>query len=288
MAQLFVPLTGGFQKVTGSGYNTEGEHLEWPHWRGAEMGALDTFPDVWGAVSESEFHDWVMGVHHPLYLEKGPAPCRFLDRDPVVREDALKVAATAAQAAHHVGARFILFPFPWPELPESEADWSEAEVYEASRKVFEHLAGVQENEKIKIALETAAPNRYFYEGDLYSRLFAEFPDLSLCLDTARLGLLAKTHGQDPLALCRRWLPWTRYMRLHTSYWDEQGTYHDRIPTNGTHTADRWPSVTPAAEMARLVVEAQPRSTIVLAHDPKAVSAAELETAHQWAAALVGL
>lgn len=303
MAQLFVPLTGAFQQVAGSGFNTYGEDLERPHWRGAELGALATFPDVWGAVSEAEFHDWILGVHHPLYLEGGPAWCRFFDRDLSVRQLALDIVGTAAQAAHHVGARYILFHFPWPgfqapgadcramgwqyrEPLERLEDWSEAEVYQVSRRAFERFAAVQEQERIKIVLEIDGPNPYFFDGELYSRLFAEFPELSLCQDTGRLGLLAKTHGQDPLALCRRWLPWTRYLHLHTSLRDEDGTFHNHLPTNETHTMDLWPKVTPAADMARLVLDAQPRCTVVLEHDPKAVPPEELEAAHRWAAALV--
>jgi len=221
---------------------------------------------------------------------------------PKGNDNLVKIAA--AVAAHHVGARYILLHLPWPGLqmqgidhvsqgwyfttpPCPVTDWTERAVYDASRRAFAHLADLQEREKIKIVLEIDGPNPFFFDGELYSRLFEEFPDLSLCLDTGRLGLLARTHGQDPLALCRRWLPWTRYMHLHTSMWDEQGRYTNHIPTNGTHTADRWPQVTPAADMAALVVAAQPRCTVVLEHDPRKVSAAELEEAHRWAAGLVG-
>jgi len=302
MLQLFVPLTGAFQQVAGSGFNTYGENLDRPHWHGAELGGLETFPDVWGAVSEAEFHDWILGVHHPLYKKDGPAWCRFLDRDPVQRQLALDVAASAAESAHHLGARYILFHFPWPGLAaegvdypalgwpaslamEPLADWSEQQIYEVSRRVFEHLANVQEKERIQIILEIDGPNPYFFDGELYSRLFEEYPELSLCLDTGRLGLLARTHGQDPLQLCRRWLPWTRHVHLHTSMWDDDGTFHNHLPTNGTHTVDQWPRVTPAADMVKLVAAAQPRLTVVLEHDPRAVSPEALEEAHRWAAEL---
>ena len=93
--QLFVPLSGGFAKVAGAGYNTYGEDLERPQWRGAEIGFLDTFPDVWGAVGEAEFHDWIIGVHHPLYKDGGPSWCRFFAPDAAAREKALEQAYTA-------------------------------------------------------------------------------------------------------------------------------------------------------------------------------------------------
>lgn len=303
MAQLFVPLTGGFRTAAGSGYNTYGENLDRPQWQGAELGQLETFPDVLGAVSEAEFHDWIIGVHHPLYKEGGMEWCRFFDADPAVRREALDLAQSAAASAHQIGGRYILFHFPWPgfQAPGVDhraqgwyfthpladgADWSEAKVYAVSRAAFERFAAIQAQESIKVVLEIDGPNPYFFDGDLYSKLFSEFPELSLCIDTGRLGLLAKTHGKDPLALCRQWLPWARHLHLHTSMWDEQGTFINHIPTNGSHTADRWPQITPAADMAKMVVEAQPRATVVLEHNPRAVSAEELEAAHAWAVQLV--
>ncbi len=301
MAQLFIPLTGKFGAITGSGYNTFGESLERPLWRGSEIGMCETFPDVLGAVSESEYYDWNMGVHHPLYKDGGPEWCRFFDPDPAVREAALVTAVRSAQEAHHLGVRYILFHFPWPALhgapswyfttdPVGVEAWpDEAAVYEWSRRCFETFAEIQSKELIKVVLEIDGPNPYFFDGDggdLYSRLFTEYPDLSLCVDTGRLGLLAKTHGRDPIALAKRWLPWARYMHLSTSLWDEQGRFRNHIPTTAAHTVEKWPQVTPAADIARMIVEAQPRCTIVLEHNPKSVSPAELEEAHAFAASLV--
>lgn len=304
MAQLFVPLSGRFGKAAGSGFNTYGEKLDRPQFHGAEIGMCETFPDVLGAVAEAEFHDWIIGVHHPLYLEGGPPWCRFLDPDPAQRQRALDLAASAAQGAHQIGGRYILFHFPWPALQVSGSDyrthgwyfnappvpaeaWPQERLYDVSRAIFERLARIQDAESIKVVLEIDGPNPYFFDGELYSRLFEEYPSLSLCQDTGRLGLLARTHGQDPLALCRRWLPWTRYLHLHTSRWDADGRFYNHLPTNESHTAQGWPHVTPAADMARLVVAAQPRCTISLEHDPRGVSPAELERSHAWAVELVG-
>lgn len=306
MAQLFVPLHGAFGRVAGSGVNTYGESLERPHWEGAEIGLCDAFPDVLGAVAEAEYYEWVIGVHHPTHREGGPAWCRFLDPDRSVRTEALEIAWTAAQAAHRLGARYILFHFPWPALQMPGVDYAalgwefrdaepvpwdawprEAELYDWSRRCFDRLAELQERERIRVVLEIDGPNPYFFDDDLYSRLFEEFPELSLCIDTGRLGLLARTHGQDPVALAARWLPWARHLHLHTSLWDEQGRFRSHVPTSGRHTRNLWPAVTPAADIARMVVEAHPRAVVVLEHDPGAVSPEELEACHEWAAALAG-
>ena len=294
MAQLFVPLAGAFQKVAGSGFNTYGENLDRPQWQGCEIGFCDTFPDVLGAVAEAEFHDWIIGVHHPLFLEKGPPWARFLHPDVAAREEALKVAATSAVAAHHLGARYILYHYPWPYVqvpgadyrrdgwyftePQGEllADWPEAKMYEVSRRVFERMAEVQEKEKIRIIFEIDGPNPYFFDGEMYTRLFEEFPDLSLCVDTGRLSFLARTHGQDPLALAKRWLPWTRHLHLSAARWDENGKVANHIPVAPTDMA---------AEVARMVVAAQPRAIIVMEHNPLTVTPDELERTHDWVSTL---
>ena len=305
MAQLFVPLQGAFGLIAGSGVNTYGESLERPHWQGAEIGLCDTLPDVLGAVAEAEYYEWVIGAHHPTYREGGPAWCRFLDPDRSVRAEALEVACSAAQAAHRLGARYIVFHFPWPALAMRGADyaalgWSfrdaepllqdawpgETALCDGSRRCFDRFAEIQERERIRVVLEIDGPNPYFFDGELYSRLFAEYPDLSLCIDTGRLGLLARTHGQDPVALARRWLPWARHLHLHTSLWDAEGRFRNHLPTTGSHTSDRWPAVTPAADIARMVVEAHPQAIVVLEHDPRTVSPEELEACHAWAAGLV--
>ena len=135
----------------------------------------------------------------------------------------------------------------------------EADLYDWSRRCFDRLAELQERERIRVVLEIDGPNPHFFDGELYGRLFEEFPDLSLCLDTGRLGLLARTHGQDPLSTRRaRWLPWTRYCHLHTSFGGMRRGGSTASSHHGSHTRDRWPRVTPAADIARMVVKAQPR------------------------------
>jgi hypothetical protein len=70
-------------------------------------------------------------------------------------------------------------------------------------------------------------------------------------------------------------------------WDDAGTFHNHIPTDSSHTMAKWPYITPAADMAHLVVQAQPDCSIILEHNPKAVSPEALAQAHAWAETLVG-
>jgi hypothetical protein len=283
MRQLFVPLTGPMGRLAGSGYNAVGESLDRPTWQGAELSDLDAFPDVWGAVSEAEFHDWIIGVRHPLFRANGPGPIRFFDPDPRIREQALGLAASAAQQAHHLGARFIILPFPAAALDLGA--WNESTLRAEALHVAAFLDQLQRQEQIRIALMPEGPNPFFDEGDLLTELLTAYPDLSLCLDTGRIGLLARQHGRDPLELTQRWLPWTRYLRLHGARWTPDGRYLDRLPVTGAETADRWPEEVPAVAIAQLVLTAQPNLTVILDWDPSHVNTAQLEAAHAFVTAL---
>lgn len=294
MAQLFVPLHGGFGPLAGSGRNLQGEDLEWHGWRGAEIGLHGSYADVLGAVPEAEARDWNIGVRHPLYRGFLPERLAFLDAAQEGREAALVQAEAAADSAHQVGARYLIFPFPWPALVEPGAsypgwdlpqdvgslrDWTADTLYQAGQAVVSHLAALQDRAHIRLALELSGPNRLFYEHDLFSRLFREFSSLSLCLDTARLQLLAQTHGFDALEMARRWLPWTRYLRLHSGRRLADGGFQDHLPTLPDD---------PEAQVAREVVAAQEKVTVVLDHDPRLVTAQHMEAAHRFAAGLAGL
>jgi sugar phosphate isomerase/epimerase len=299
MQLTFVPLTGPMQRLAGSGYNVHQESLDRETWQGAELSHLDAFPDVLGAVSEAEFHDWIIGVRHPLFLQNGPGPIRFFDPDPLVRADALQLAASAAQQAHHLGARFIIFPFPAPAFGRidtllqaqpnggdgaiDEWAWNDDSLRTEALRVAEFLAALQAKEQIKIALMPDGPNPFFYEGEIFRALFERFPELSLCLDTGKLGLLSRWHERDPLELTRRWLPWTRYLRLHGARWTPDG-YVQHLPVTGEETPDRQPDLVPVAEIARMLTAAQPDLTVIL--DWRPTDDATLEAAHHYIAALL--
>lgn len=293
MAQLFVPLRGGFGTLAGSGRNEQGEDLEWPAWRGAEIGFHETYGDVLGAVPEAEARDWNIGIHHPLYKGFLPMYLRFTDRAAARRRAALEQAAAAADSGHQVGGRYIVFHYPFPalaepgrdypgwrlaEAPDSLDDWTAQSLLEVSRRAFDFLANLQEEAHIRIALEPDGPNRLLYEGDLVGRLFEEFPSLSICQDTARLRLIAETHGFDALAVSERWLPWTRYAHLHSGRWTADGRFQTHLPTL-PHDLE--------AEMARRIVAAQSKATVVLEHDIRLVSREHSDESHRFAAELVG-
>jgi len=304
MAQLYVPIVGRFHDLAGLGFTAEGESLDRPLWRGAEIGAHDSFPDLLGAIAEAEFREWIIGVHHPLVKGASPDWIRFLDPDPAVRQTALNQADQSAQDAHRIGARYILFHFPWPGFElighdhmaegwsfkaksQQASDWTAAQVYEASRAVFERMSAVAARNGIQVVFEVDGPCPHFVDGELFDRLFTEYPDLSLCLDTGRIGLLAKTHRIPPLALFQRWLPWTSGVHLHTSRWNAQGQFENHLPTSRHDVKSAWPSVTPAAEMAKMAVESQPHCRLIPEHNPRLVSAEVLEMTHAWLAELVG-
>jgi len=282
MAQLFVPITGRFHDLAGLGFNASGENLDRPLWRGAEIGLHDSFPDLLGAVSEAEFREWIIGVRHPLVRGSCPDLLRFLDPDQAMRMIALNQADQSAQDAHRMGARYILFRVCSPE-----GEGSSAAIHNATRAVFERMSAVSVRQGIQVVMQIEEPCRHFVDGELLERLFEEYPDLSLCLDTVRIGFFARNRQIPPLELFKRWLPWMSVLHLHTGHWDDQGQLQDQIPTNRQDVVSAWPSVNPSADMVQIAVRAHPRCRVVAGHDPRIVSPQAVEDAHAWLAELVG-
>lgn len=290
------------EHYAGADANAWGESLE-RSWDGAEIGFLPAISHVYAAVAAAEAKDWIFGVHHPLYAG-GPRTSRhlpLLSADPAARAGALAAARQAAFDARAIGARWILFHFPYParlpdrldlaacgwETPpaaEPESAWTDAAVKVAARTVLEALAESAARTGLDVVLELDGPHAPVYEQHLLPELLADYPHLSLCLDTARLNVLARTHRADPGALTAAWLPWLRHLHLSESRVQPGAPLLHHVPARpGLARGGGWAG---AAEIAAAVVAAQPRCRVVLEHRPGLATAAELEECHAWARQLV--
>lgn len=283
----------------GEDENYFGESLNRP-FDGVEIGFLRQMADIWAAVATAEMRDWLVGVHYPLFLPEPPVVhLPFTSADPEQRREAYTRAEQAARDARAVGARYILFHLPSPAVtrpgldlslwahlvpPERLEPATEGALREAFRAALSALLEVQEQVGIEVVLELDGPHPLVYESDLLGELMPEFPNLSLCLDTSRLNLLARTHGQDPAALAERWLPWTRHLHLSEAR-VAPGRVEQHVPAHPDMSpAEGW---TGAAVIGARVVAAHPRCRIVLEHDPRKLDAVRLEEAHRWARRLAG-
>lgn len=291
MTLLFVPIHGHYD---GGEANACGESLAAERWDGAEVGLLDGLPSLLAAVAAAEAKDWLLGAHWPLLLAPGaPVHLPLLHPDPAARRRALAAAAAAMQQAKQVAARYIVFHFPVPALDTPGADpalWRHSpppvapwDAAGAAREVLAALAEAGARTGVEVVLEIDGPHAAFYATGLWERLLDATPGLTLCLDTGRLELLARTHGLDGAELARRLLPRCRHLHLHECRWD-QGV--QRVPALPGHRREEgW--IGAAALVEVWAPAAGPRARIVCEHDPSRLPPADLAAHRRWLGQVTG-
>ncbi len=285
MTLLFVPIHGHYD---GGEVNSHGESLATADWDGAEIGLLDGVPSLLAAVAATEAKDWMLGVHYPVVRRPGqPHHLPLVHPDPAERRQALAAAIAAMQQARKLAAQYILFhfPLPGPALPGMHPALGQGGLQPVppwdctmvARDTCAALAEASSREGIEVVLETDGPQAAFYVGDLWERLLAEFPQLTFCVDTGRLELLALAHGLDGAELARRLLPHCRHLHLHECRWAEGISRIPALPSHGR--ADGW--IGAAALAATWAPAAGKRARIVPEHDPGKLAPAELAAHRQW-------
>jgi len=296
--RVFIPITGRLIWPESPGLsprNSFGESLD-REWHGAELGFFESERSAAEALTEVRCRGWAVGVHWPLVF-KDPQQPRWFDSGAAVRQAGLDEATEAVRVAAGAGADYVLFHFPWPGLledgvdyfaqgwyfttpPVAEADWPPAATVAWADEVLGRLDESGRAAGVEVVLELDGPSRLFYagppEGDVLTRLMQGRPGLGLCLDTGRLSLLALTHGQEPLALARRWYRRTSHLHLHAANWRD---HLNHVPVSPDHRAsDGW---APAADIARELASARLGLRLVLEHSPSLATPEELEATHHW-------
>ncbi len=302
MARLLAPIQGRLVREGGRLMTPYGHDLESPLWQGAEIGFLESEETAEKAAREALRRGWLLGVHYPLVqAHRWDWAPFWLAPEERARSEARKAARRAVRRAADLGAAYILFHYPWPALVDPTADylsagwkipptaqderlWPRDRLAELSEEVFSSLDEASRDLSVSVILELDGPNHLFFDPDpqqdLCRALFADHPDLRLCVDTGRFGLLARQHGGDPLAYTARWLPFARHMHLHGARWD-RGENH--LPPLPEHEDD--PGYTPAAAMARMVLRAHPQALTVLETDLRGATADAASRSMRYCAAL---
>jgi sugar phosphate isomerase/epimerase len=302
LARLLAPIQGRLVRQGGRLTTPYGHDLESPLWAGAEIGFLESREAAGEAAAETLRRGWILGVHYPLVQAHAWdwAPFWLAPQGPE-RQAARRAALAAMAQAKELGASYILFHYPWPALvdravpyeslgwkipptAQDERLWPRERLAGVSEEIFAELEGASRALRLRVVLELDGPNGVWFDPaprrDLCAALFAAHADLDLCLDTGRLGLLARQHGGDPLGYTRRWLDFTRHVHLHGACWERR---QNHLPPLPEHEGDG--NYTPAAAIARLVLRAHPETLTVLETDPRGRSAEEAERSMRYCAGL---
>jgi len=304
-AYLYIPITGRLIRPARPGEpcrNPFGESLD-RDWQGAELGYFESLTAAREAATEVLRRGWDLGVHWPLVAAE-PQRHRWFDPDPAVRERALQETGRACALAAGLGASYILFHFPWPVLLEEGLDycalgwgflvpgvpgsaWTRDQALAWAEVCLDRLEEAGREAGLEVVLEIDESGRLLVRGpaerDALTGLLEGREGLSVCLDTGRLALIARTHGLDCLELARRWYPLTTHLHLHAANSKRRVNHVPVLPSQSPD--EGW---APSVEMARELLARPPGPDasgrglrIVLEHDPGKVTPGELEECHRW-------
>lgn len=287
MVHLFLTVRG---RYAGEEVQQDGIRLD-AGWHGGELGLFEDLASFWAAVAAAEAHDWIVSVHWPPVREGAGGYLRLLERDRDLRRQAAEGAVRALQQAKAAGARDVVFHFPYPPLAEDDPArwpgpaewlapdaWSRKSLADAARQALEPLAEARERLGTGVLLEIDGPARWFYVDSLWPELLGEFGVLGVCLDTARLGRLARLYGRPPGELADPLLPWVQAVHLH------EGRASGEDPASGVPARpaltfdDGWAG---AAAVAEAAVRQNKRVRLVLQHRPALATPEETEESLGW-------
>lgn len=149
-----------------------------------------------------------IGIHFPLdrsnYMYRDPLLLSLNENE---RDIAYKAVEKEIKYAKDINAEYILIHFPKPMLLDRKLEWEKCKFptdnetvdessypYELFKmncfNIFEKLSKLSSKSKVQIVLEVEMLNKYLYKGTLLKELLEKYPNIKLCLDSARIHVLS--------------------------------------------------------------------------------------------------
>ena len=149
-----------------------------------------------------------IGIHFPFnrsnYTYRDP---RLMSLDENEKDIAYKAVEKEVQYAKEINAEYLLIHFPKPMVLDKKLEWEKCRFpnknetidelvypYELFKMncfdVFEKLSRLSIKNKMQIVLEIEMLNKYLYKGNLLKELLESYPNIKLCLDSARFHVLS--------------------------------------------------------------------------------------------------
>lgn len=157
------------------------------------------------------------GVHHPLRMDLSKDKnCNVCNPDASKRKRGLEDLHKTLEASREIGAEYVV-----AHAPEARAIWnderipSEEEIRDLAAAGGQELADLSAACGIPVYLEQAVPHPYFTRGLDFTRIVEGHPELGLCADLQRLGLMEWGQGTDPMQFIKQTAPFIRSVHLNT-------------------------------------------------------------------------
>lgn len=177
-------------------------------------------------------HDIKIGIHFPFkqssYKYRDP---HLISLDTDEYHMAMASLHKELDYARSIDADYLLFHFPKPMVldsgldwekcrfttghhPIDEADYPKALFIEKASSLLAELSVLSDVYGVRIVLELELMNKYLYEGNLLKTWLDQYPNLKLCLDSARLHVQSQIDPSfDMLGFVAELTPYTYLVHL---------------------------------------------------------------------------
>ncbi|MCE3201797.1 sugar phosphate isomerase/epimerase [Paenibacillus sonchi] len=248
-------------------------------------------------MEESKSKGFRVGVHFPFRANGSTLrDALFLSSDPDEREAAFEQIRTELEYLTVLKPEYVLFHYPKPVILDDRVDWKlwrfgdrreyifESEctlsgLIERSESLFEWLDLRSREYHFTPILEFDALNRYVYEHDFFEKLLLKYPQIQLCLDTARLHLQDKLDPRfDAKAVLRKYAKYAGLIHLSTAQVNQtvQNSHYPVLPELSVQ--DGW---APIAEYLQIVRGENSRVKIMFEHRSDLITEDQLQQCYEW-------
>ena len=240
-----------------------------------------------------------VGVHFPL--RDGISPLRdalFLASEDSVRMQAYTLIQQELEFIASIHPSYVLFHYPKPVILDDRVDWSrwhfsdpqeyvyecnysKTELIEKSEALFEWLSRNGAEYHFTPVLELDALHSYIYNGDFFSQLLDQYPDIKLCLDTARLYMQDRIDPNfNSIPFVKQYARYAEVIHLSNIQFDHtQAIVKRRYPVlPRCKPEDGW---APIEQYLHIIRNHNPDVKIMFEHRSEQVSDEELMECYRW-------
>lgn len=264
--------------------------------KGIEFCNFTSQVDIEKAISKSREDGYHVGIHFPFNKSN------YKHRDPLVmsqssdeREEAFLAIENEICFASVSNAKYLLFHFPKPAVLSRQLDWTRArlgsfefifddqisfEDFKAlSNEAFQRLDELSNTYQVPIVLEIELINEWIYETHLLEDLLDSYPNISVCLDTARLHVISKTDERfDALSFIKRMSKYTSNLHISNIQVGQElkNGHHPVLPY--LRAEDKW------CDIQELLLSFENKTNlkhVLFEHRSDRITKEELDECYEW-------
>ncbi|MHA6533438.1 sugar phosphate isomerase/epimerase [Paenibacillus sp. BAC0078] len=264
---------------------------------GIEACSFTNAEDCAHLITESRNKGFRVGVHFPFRADAAKLrDALFLSLSESERNAAFQHIQAELDYLAALQPEYILFHYPKPVILDDRVDWKHwrfgdrreyiyeseytlSELIGRSEYLFEWLDLKSRQYHFTPVLEFDALNSYIYGYDFFEKLLLQYPQIKLCLDTARLFLQDKLDPNfDAKEILRKYAKYAGLIHLSNVQVNDsvQNSHYPALPELSPQ--DGW---APIAEYLQIIREENSRVKIMFEHRSDLITNEQLQQCYSW-------